>query len=85
VPRFRRWAGWLPLVLAVLAVVLTPPSTESGEATERRVGHSDLVEAHSQLAEGLRPWVVGLAVAAVALYAVSRRELADVGTGADGR
>lgn len=73
-PRFRRWAAWLPLTLSVLAVVLTPLSTESGESLERRVGHSDLVETHAQLAEGLLPWVVGLAVAAVLLLLVARRE-----------
>jgi hypothetical protein len=73
-PRFRRWAGWMPLALSVLAVVLTPLSTESGESHERRVGRSDLIETHSELAEGLLPWVVGLAVAAVLLLVVARRE-----------
>src|SRR5690349_21010511 len=75
-PRFRRWSGWLPVALAVAAVVLTPLSTESGESLERRVEHSDLIETHSQLAEGLLPWVITLAVAAVALYVVGRRERA---------
>lgn len=73
-PRFRRWAGWMPLALSVAAVVLTPLSTESGEALERHVEHSDLIETHSQLAEGLLPWVVVLAVGAAALYVVARRE-----------
>lgn len=73
-PRFRRWAGWMPLALSVLAVVLTPLSTESGEALERHVEHSDLIETHSQLAEGLLPWVAVLAVGAALLYVVARRE-----------
>jgi hypothetical protein len=73
-PRFRRWAGWMPLALSVVAVVLTPLSTESGESLERRVEHSDLIETHSQLAEGLLPWVIGLAVAAALLLVVGRRE-----------
>jgi len=73
-PRFRRWAGWMPLALSVGAVVLTPLSTESGEALEHRVEHSDLIETHSQLAEGLLPWVIGLAVAAALLLVVARRE-----------
>src|SRR3954451_6781385 len=30
-PRFRRWAGWGPGALAVVALVLTPISTSSGE------------------------------------------------------
>jgi uncharacterized membrane protein len=73
-PRFRRWAGWMPLALSVVAVVLTPLSTESGESLERRVEHSNLIETHSQLAEGLLPWVIGLAVAAALLLVVARRE-----------
>ncbi|WP_020145459.1 DUF2231 domain-containing protein [Terracoccus sp. 273MFTsu3.1] len=73
-PRFRRWSAWLPLALSLLAVVLTPLSTESGESLERRVEHSDLIETHSQLAEGLLPWVIGLALAAVLLSVVARRE-----------
>ena len=36
--RFRAWAGWGPLALAVAAVVLTPLSTSSGEELEHRVG-----------------------------------------------
>jgi hypothetical protein len=75
-PRFRRWAGWFPLALSVLAVVLTPLSTQSGEALERRVEHSDLIEQHSELADGLLPWVIVLLVGAVALYVVARRERA---------
>jgi hypothetical protein len=31
-PRFRRWAGFLPLLLSAAAVVLIPLSTASGEA-----------------------------------------------------
>jgi hypothetical protein len=81
-PRFRRWAGWMPLALALAAVVLTPLSTESGEALERHVEHSDLIETHSQLAEGLLPWVVVLAVAAALLYVVARRERRSSGVSA---
>ena len=79
-PRFRRWAAWMPLALSVLAVVLTPLSTESGESLERHVEHSDLIETHSQLAEGLLPWVIGLAAAAVLLFVVARGERRAVPT-----
>ena len=68
-PRFRRWAGYLPLGLAVAAVALLPLSTQSGEAFEERVGESALVETHSALAETLLPWTIGLAVVAAALLA----------------
>ncbi|WP_323098695.1 DUF2231 domain-containing protein [Intrasporangium sp. YIM S08009] len=83
-PRFRRWAGWLPLALSVLAVVLTPLSTQSGEALERRVEHSDLIEQHSELADGLLPWVILLLVGAAALYVVARRERAAAADATDG-
>lgn len=64
-PRFRRWAGLLPLGLALMALVLVPLSTESGEALEERVGGgSPLVETHAELGEGLLPWVIGLVVVA---------------------
>ena len=39
-PRFRAWAGWGPLALAVAAVVLAPLSTSSGEELEHRVGEA---------------------------------------------
>ncbi|GAA4344976.1 hypothetical protein [Angustibacter luteus] len=69
-PRFRRWAGPLPLVLSLLAVVLVPLSTSSGESLERRVPQTALLREHTQIADGLLVWVIVLAVAAAALHAV---------------
>ena len=66
-PRLRRWAGPLPLGVALVALVLDPLSTESGEALERRVGRGDLVAQHAHLAEQLLPWLVGLVAVAAAL------------------
>ena len=58
-PKFRRWAGILPLLLALLSVVLVPVSTQSGEELEGRVGESNLVERHAELGDrrrrGLEP------------------------------
>jgi hypothetical protein len=68
VPRFRRWAGVLPLAITVIALGLDPISTSSGEALEQRVGHSDLVEKHSHLADGLLPWLVFLLAAAAVTW-----------------
>lgn len=67
-PRFRAWAGWGPLALAVAAVVLAPLSTSSGEQLEHRVGESSAVQRHAQLGDMLIWWVVPLAVLAAALY-----------------
>lgn len=72
-PRFRRWAGFLPLLLSVVGLVLVPLSTSSGESFERRVGHSALIEKHSQLADGLLPWMVALSVMAAAELVWQRR------------
>lgn len=73
-PRFRRWAGYLPFGLAVVAVVLVPLSTESGEALQHRVGGNALIETHAELADGLLPWVLALAVVAFALLVLHRED-----------
>lgn len=67
-PRFRAWAGWGPLAISVVAVILTPLSTSSGESFEHQLGHSRLIEDHSHLADLLLWWVVPLAMLAAALY-----------------
>jgi hypothetical protein len=72
-PRFRRWASWGPLALAVLSVILDPISTQSGEALEHRLPRTQLVQDHAHLADGLLPWVIGLFVGSVALYWRGRR------------
>ena len=49
-------------------------STQSGEALQERVGESPLIETHSNLAEGLLPWVFGLVVVAAVLLWWNRSE-----------
>jgi formate hydrogenlyase subunit 3/multisubunit Na+/H+ antiporter MnhD subunit len=66
-PLFRRWARFLPLGLALAALVLVPIATQSGEALEERVAETSLIETHAEMAEGLLPWVVGLVVVAAVL------------------
>lgn len=73
-PRFRAWAGFLPLGLAAAAVVLVPITTSSGESLEHTVVDTALVREHTQMAEGLLPWVLLLAVAAAGLFAVRLAE-----------
>lgn len=63
-PSFRRWARFLPLGLVLVALVLVPVSTQSGEALQERVKETALIETHIEMAEGLLPWVFGLAVVA---------------------
>lgn len=66
-PLFRRWARFLPLGLALVALVLVPLSTQSGEALQERVKETALIETHVEMAEGLLPWVFGLVVVAAVL------------------
>jgi len=66
-PAFRRWARVLPLGLVLVALVLVPISTQSGEALQERVRETPLIETHIEMAEGLLPWVFGLAVVAAVL------------------
>lgn len=72
-PRFRTWAGWLPLGLAVVSTALAPISTSSGENLEERLGESPLVERHAELGEMLIWWCLAMLVVAVALTVVGRR------------
>jgi len=66
-PRFRVWAGFLPLALALAALALVPVTTQTGEQLQARVGRSPLVATHADMAEGLLPWVAGLVVVAGAV------------------
>jgi hypothetical protein len=84
-PRFRRWAGWLPLLLAAGALVLTPLATSTGENLEHQSAHSALVEHHAELGGLLIWWVVPLFVVALATYALSRRSRRADGTAAGDR
>lgn len=76
-PRFRAWAGFLPLLLSVAGLVLVPVSTSSGEALEENVAETALLEKHAELGEGLLVWVIVLVVAAAALFYIHRRERAS--------
>jgi predicted membrane protein DUF2231 len=78
---FRRWAGPLPLLLSAAGLVLVPLSTSSGEALERRVPETGLLQAHTRIAEGLLLPVAALTLAAAALYWLHRRERRQPGQG----
>ncbi|KAA1399907.1 DUF2231 domain-containing protein [Aeromicrobium ginsengisoli] len=71
-PRFRAWAGPLPTGLSLVGLALVPLSTSTGETLERHVAHSALLERHTHLADGLLPWMIGLAVVASISFAVQR-------------
>ncbi len=68
-PRFRRWAGPTPLILSVIAAVLVPVATQSGEALANAgAGGSALVATHAELGDAMIYWAGFLLVAAVLVY-----------------
>lgn len=66
--RFRRWIGVGVVVLPLVALILVPLTTQSGEQLEHQLPHSALIERHSQLADSLLPWVIALLVGAIGAY-----------------
>ncbi len=67
-PSFRRWARFLPLGLATMALILVPVSTQSGEALQERITETSLIQEHADIAEGLVPWTIVLFIVAVVLF-----------------
>jgi len=80
-PRFRRWAGPLPAAISLIGLILVPLSTSTGETLEKHVERSALLEKHTDMAEGLLPWMIGLLVFAAIGYAIHYR--ADRGQSAN--
>ena len=72
-PRLRAWAGPLPLLLAVVALVLTPISTASGKNFAESFGESKAIERHQDLGEMLIWWTLGLVLVAGAVWLLERR------------
>lgn len=71
--RFRAWAGPLPLATSLVGLVLVPLSTSTGETLEKHTAESALLERHTELADGLLPWMIGLFVVSLVAYAISWR------------
>jgi hypothetical protein len=70
VPRFRRWAGPMPLLLSVVATALVPVATNSGGELESRLGAQlvPAVQKHAALGDLMIWWGLGLVLVAGALY-----------------
>lgn len=84
-PEARRRLGIVTPGLAVVALVLVPLSTESGESLEHRLAESAQIERHAELADGMLPWALALAGVAIGVYVLerlrSRREVASAAAG----
>lgn len=72
VPRFREWAGPLPVGLSLVALVLTPLSTASGENLEHDLPHSELIEEHAELGDQLLVFTIALFVLAAGYWFLTR-------------
>lgn len=70
--RFRTWAGIIPMLLSLIGLILVPLSTTTGETLEKHVAPSALLEKHTQLADGLLPWMIALLAIAVIIYIIQR-------------
>lgn len=81
--RFRAWSGILTPVVATVTLVLSPVATQSGEALEKRVGRSDLVEEHAEMGDVLPYVMLAATVMAWALWFVWRRTRATVAAAGD--
>lgn len=64
-PAARRRLGILTPLVALVALVFVPLAKEAGEALERQVPASAVLERHTELGDQLLPWAIGLFVVAV--------------------
>ncbi|MBA2956142.1 hypothetical protein GON03_17515 [Nocardioides sp. MAH-18] len=76
VPRFRRWAGPMPMLLSLAALILTPLSTSSGETLEHSVPETRLVEEHAELGDQLIWFTAVLFILSATYWWLDRRRLA---------
>lgn len=81
-PRFRAWAGPMPMGLSLIALILTPLSTASGENLEHDVAETALLEKHTEMGEQLLPFTIALFVLSVAFWWLDRRRTATPGPAA---
>jgi hypothetical protein len=81
-PAFRRKLGIVVPLVALLGLVLVPVTTHAGEWLASRVPSTALLQAHTELGDGLLPWAFGVFVLATGVwllgrYAAKRRDTAN--------
>jgi len=74
-PKFRRWAGPLPLIVAVAGTALVPVATNSGQFLKTAIGadQNPAVQQHASLGDLMLWWGIGLVVAAALVYWLHRQ------------
>ncbi|WP_369386773.1 DUF2231 domain-containing protein [Streptomyces sp. CG1] len=83
-PRAARRLGVLLPVLAFVALLSVPLTTNAGEWLERHVEEDALVRRHTELGDGLLPWALGLFVLAAVVWWAGRRTPAEPAQGGSG-
>lgn len=73
VPRFRIWAGVLPAATSLVALILTPLSTGSGENLQNSVVETNLIEEHAELGNQLLFFTIPLFIFAAAFWYFTRK------------
>lgn len=74
IPKWRSRFGGLVAVFAVLGAALVPIATQSGETLEGLLGSDEAIDRHSQLGETLLYSAIPLALIALALFWIGRRD-----------
>ena len=74
VPKWRSRYGGLVAGVAVAAAALVPVATRTGLALEKLLGSSDAIDRHRQFGQTLLYSAIPLAVVAVALWWLGRRD-----------
>ncbi|MEU2616942.1 DUF2231 domain-containing protein [Streptomyces sp. NPDC007157] len=84
-PRAARRLGILLPVLALVALVSVPLTTQAGEWLEGHVTDDALVRRHTELGDGLLPWALGLFALATVVWWARRRGGPEADGNAGGR
>lgn len=87
-PSVRRRLSLPTAILAGLALIVVPITTEAGDWLEHHVARTPLLRTHTQLGDTMLPWAIGLFIVAAALAARellhARRRASRAVTLADG-
>lgn len=59
-PRLRWKLSWISPLLALVALISVPLTTNAGEWLAGRVSMTPMIAAHTELGDTLFPWVIGL-------------------------
>ena len=74
VPRWRSRYGSLVAIVAVFAAALVPFATRTGLMLQELIGESDAIDRHRRLGQTLLYTAIPLALIAVVLWWIGRRE-----------